>query len=109
MDRFFGLARIGVLSALLAFLALASAQTASASPDAEAFTQRLVDTGVGILRNTSDPGRRAKFREFITQYAQGNGFKATPEYVSHTADVLAAWELRRAALGGDVWTVPGDR
>lgn len=48
-------------------------------------------------------------REFITQYAQGNGFKPTPEYVAHTADVLAAWELRRAALGGDVWTVPGDR
>ncbi len=48
-------------------------------------------------------------RDFIAQYAQGNGFKPTPEYVSHTADVLAAWELRRAALGGDVWVVPGDR
>lgn len=48
-------------------------------------------------------------REFIAQYAKGNGFKATPEYLSHTADVLAAWELRRAALGGDVWVVPGDR
>ena len=48
-------------------------------------------------------------REFIAQYADGNGFKATPEYVSHTADVLAAWELRRAALGGDVWVVPGEK
>jgi hypothetical protein len=48
-------------------------------------------------------------REFIAEYAKGNGFKPTPEYLSHTADVLAAWELRRAALGGDVWVVPGDR
>ena len=48
-------------------------------------------------------------REFIAQYALGNGFKATPEYLSHTADVLAAWELRRAALGGDIWVVPGDQ
>ena len=48
-------------------------------------------------------------REFISAYADGNGFKATPEYLSHTADVLAAWELRRAALGGDVWVVPGDQ
>ena len=48
-------------------------------------------------------------RDFISQYALGNGFKPTNEYLSHTADVLAAWELRRAALGGDVWVVPGDR
>jgi hypothetical protein len=47
-------------------------------------------------------------RDFISQYAKGNGFKPTPEYLSHTADVLAAWELRRAALGGDVWVVPGE-
>jgi hypothetical protein len=48
-------------------------------------------------------------REFIQGYAKGNGFKPTPEYLAHTADVLAAWELRRAQLGGDVWVVPGDR
>jgi hypothetical protein len=47
-------------------------------------------------------------REFITQYAKGNGFKPNAEYLAHTADVLAAWELRRAQLGGDVWVVPGD-
>ena len=69
MNRLFGLAHMGVLAALFAVMALASARTASASPDAEAFAQRLVDTGVGILRNTSDPNRRMKFREFITQYA----------------------------------------
>lgn len=48
-------------------------------------------------------------REFIAHYAAGNGFQPTPEYVAHTADVLAAWELRRAALGGDIWVVPGDQ
>jgi phospholipid transport system substrate-binding protein len=69
MTRFLGLARIGVLSALFGIIALASVQTAVAGPDAEAFAQRLVDQGVGILRNTSDPNRRLKFREFITQYA----------------------------------------
>ncbi len=48
-------------------------------------------------------------REFIAGYALGNGFKPTAEYLSHTADVLAAWELRRASLGGDIWVVPGDQ
>jgi hypothetical protein len=48
-------------------------------------------------------------REFIGHYASGNGFKPTPEYLAHTADVLAAWELRRAQLGGDIWVVPGDQ
>lgn len=51
---------------------LVSVVTASATvagPDAEAFTQRLIDQGVQILRNTADPGRKVKFREFITQYA----------------------------------------
>jgi phospholipid transport system substrate-binding protein len=69
MHRLFDFARIGIVSALLAILTLATAPTAFANPDAEAFTQRLVDQGVGILRNTSDPSRRAKFRDFITQYA----------------------------------------
>ena len=48
-------------------------------------------------------------REFIHGYAVGNGFKASAEYIANTADVLAAWELRRAQLGGDVWVVPGDK
>jgi phospholipid transport system substrate-binding protein len=50
-------------------VALAAAGTATASPDAEVFTQKLIDQGVGILRNTADPMRRTKFRDFITQYA----------------------------------------
>jgi phospholipid transport system substrate-binding protein len=57
---------------LLAFVMLFSVMTAAATvagPDAEAFTQRLIDQGVQILRDTSDPGRKVKFRDFITQYA----------------------------------------
>jgi phospholipid transport system substrate-binding protein len=70
MDRLLTLGRFGLISALLGILALASAPAAVANnADAEAFTQRLVDQGVGILRSTSGPTRRAQFREFITQYA----------------------------------------
>jgi phospholipid transport system substrate-binding protein len=42
---------------------------ASAGADAEIFAQRLIDEGVGILRKTSDPMRRTKFREFVLRYA----------------------------------------
>ena len=70
MDRLLTLGRVGLFSAFFGILALAWAPTAAANnTDAEAFTQRLVDQGVGILRNTGDPARRAKFRDFITQYA----------------------------------------
>ena len=70
MDRLLTLGRVGLFSAFFGILALAWAPAAVANnADAEAFTQHLVDQGVAILRNTSDPARRAKFREFITQYA----------------------------------------
>ena len=42
-------------------------------------------------------------REFISEYARAHRMNASLEYVAHTADVLAAWELRKAELGGDVW------
>jgi hypothetical protein len=42
-------------------------------------------------------------REFLTQYAQQHQFEASPDYVAATADVLAAWELKKAELGDDVW------
>ena len=42
-------------------------------------------------------------REFVTAHAEAQGFEASPEYVSHTVDVLAAWELKKAERGGDVW------
>lgn len=42
-------------------------------------------------------------REFITAYAKKHRFEAGAEYIAHTADVLAAWELKKAELGGDVW------
>jgi len=65
----FALARRAFLAIAFGALAFASTETASADPAAEAFTQHLVDQGVAILRNTGDPGRRAKFRDFINQYA----------------------------------------
>ena len=37
------------------------------------------------------------------QYAKEHRFDASPQYLAHTADVLAAWELKKAELGGDVW------
>ncbi len=42
-------------------------------------------------------------REFLVQYAKESRFEASEKYLAHTADVLAAWELKKAQLGGDVW------
>jgi hypothetical protein len=42
-------------------------------------------------------------REFIQEYAKQHRMRASDDYVSQTADVLAAWELRKAELGADVW------
>lgn len=44
-------------------------------------------------------------KEFITTYAKQHRFDASAEYIAHTADVLAAWELKKAELGGDVWSL----
>lgn len=66
MRRIFAM---GLLSGVLGFLMLISGPAAAGNPDAETFAQGLIDRGVGILRNTSDPARRAKFREFVVQYA----------------------------------------
>ncbi len=65
----FVFARRAFLSAVIGLVAMASAGPAFADRDAEAFAQGLIDRGVGILRNTGDPQRRAKFREFILAYA----------------------------------------
>ena len=67
--RLFVVARRAFLSACIGLVALASAGPALADRDAETFAQGLIDRGVGILRNTSDPQRRAKFRDFILNYA----------------------------------------
>jgi phospholipid transport system substrate-binding protein len=61
--------RRAFLAALVGAASLLSVAPASADSDAEAFAQRLIDQGVAILRNTGDPARRAKFRDFVTQYA----------------------------------------
>lgn len=69
MDRFFSLARRALLVAVVGAAALFAVAPASADTDAERFAQNLIDRGTAILRNTGDPARRAKFREFILQYA----------------------------------------
>jgi phospholipid transport system substrate-binding protein len=69
MSAVFGLARRGVFIAFAALLAFGATSPAFANPDAEAFTQRLIDQGVQILRASNDPQRKTKFRDFITQYA----------------------------------------
>ena len=69
MDSFVLLGRRAFLAVLVVAASWMSVAPANAGQDAEAFAQRLIDQGVGILRNTSDPARRAKFRDFITQYA----------------------------------------
>jgi len=63
----FALARRAVLGLIAAVLSFTAVQ--AGNPDAEAFAQRLADEGVAILRDTADPNRRAKFRDFVTQYA----------------------------------------
>lgn len=65
----FVVARRALFSLILGAAALTSVSPAIADPAAEQFAQGLIDRGVGILRNTSDPMRRTKFREFILQYA----------------------------------------
>lgn len=69
MSGLSGLVRRSVLVAGLGILSFTSAQPAASGPDAEAFTQNLIDQGVAILRETGDPARRTKFRAFILQYA----------------------------------------
>jgi phospholipid transport system substrate-binding protein len=69
MDRFFSLARRALLVAMVGAASLFAVAPAGADTDAERFAQNLIDRGTAILRNTGDPARRAKFREFILQYA----------------------------------------
>lgn len=69
MVQYISAARRGVLLAFVMLVSVVTASATVAGPDAEAFTQRLIDQGVQILGNTADPQRKPKFREFITQYA----------------------------------------
>jgi len=67
------------------------------------FTEYLDGSEVALATHFLSP----VLREFITGYAKQHRFDATPEYIAHTADVLAAWELRKAELGADVWSMIG--
>jgi hypothetical protein len=63
------------------------------------FTEYLDGSEVALATHFLSP----VLREFISAYAKQHRFDAGPEYLAHTADVLAAWELKKAELGGDVW------
>jgi len=69
MYRLLPQARRAFLALLVGAASLLSLGPARADADAEQFAQRLIDQGVAILRETRDPARRAKFRQFILQYA----------------------------------------
>jgi hypothetical protein len=69
------------------------------------FTEYLDGSEVALATHFLSP----LLREFITSYAKQHRFDASPEYVAHTADVLAAWELRKAELGSDIWALTGAR
>lgn len=62
-------ATLGAIALVFAFMAAASGP-AKANSDPEAFTQSLIDQGVGILKNNpAGPARNAKFKSFLLQYA----------------------------------------
>ncbi len=70
-----------------------------ASGFAVRFTEYLDGSQVTLATHFLSP----VLREFLSQYAKEHRFEASAEYLAHTADVLAAWELKKAELGGDVW------
>lgn len=63
------------------------------------FTEYLDGSQVTLATHFLSP----VLKEFLSQYAKEHRFDASAEYLAHTADVLAAWELKKAELGGDVW------
>lgn len=63
------------------------------------FTEYLDGSQVTLATHFLSP----VLREFLSAYAKEHRFQASAEYLAHTADVLAAWELKKAELGGDVW------
>lgn len=67
------------------------------------FTEYLDGSEVALATHFLSP----LLREFITNYAQQHRFEASAEYIAHTADVLAAWELKKAELGADIWALTG--
>ncbi|MBX7098651.1 MAG: PilZ domain-containing protein [Myxococcaceae bacterium] len=44
-----------------------------------------------------------RLKVFLEEYSAARGTTVTSDWLDRTIDVLAAWELRRAELGGDVW------
>ncbi len=69
------------------------------------FTEYLDGSEVALATHFLSP----LLRDFLTAYAKQHRFEASPEYIAHTVDVLAAWELKKAELGSDIWALTGAR
>ncbi len=64
--RMFGhLTMVALISTLISM----TAPVALADQQAEAFTQRVIDEGITILRDNKNTGNHSKFHDFIMQYA----------------------------------------
>jgi PilZ domain len=74
---------------------------AAASGFAIRFLEYLDGSEVVLATHFLSPVLRA----FLTDYAEKHHFSPTADFLSHTADILAAWELQKAASGGDVWSL----
>jgi len=63
--------RFAMAALLTAAAWIAAAPAARANPEAEAFTQRVIDEGISILRENGHGGdpRHTKFHDFIVKYA----------------------------------------
>jgi hypothetical protein len=44
-------------------------------------------------------------REFTEEYVREHRIRADAKYLQQMADVLAAWELKKAEIGNDVWEI----
>lgn len=119
---FLVIARRAFLSLVVGAAAFVSVTPAYADADAERFAQGLIDRGVGILRNTADPQRRAKFRDFILQYADarktalftlGNYRRGAPDadveafVLAFTNYATAVYEARLDQYKGQTLKVTG--
>src|SRR5258706_4094842 len=87
------LSRLAIAVFLSAMAGIAAAPAAfAANQDAEAFTQRVIDEGISILRTNGhgeDP-RHTKFHSFIVKYADAS-----------TADMFTLGPYRRCASKAD--------
>lgn len=91
-----------------AFATVVRVETWSDSADSESgfalrFTEFLDGSQVVLATLFLGP----MLRDFIGEYAKQNRISTSGDYLDRTADVLCAWEIRKAELGADVWGLMG--